>query len=128
MQFRDCKVAHNPPFSYGDCFRACMATLLDDDTFPHVFAFTDTLPTTILWDLVEDAIKQRGRKYDAFKLEELPEDFKGSYFVILRKPEGIVHAVIAEGDSIIHDPVANKAFALSGKVREHDVIGVGVIY
>lgn len=37
MNPRNCSIKHNPPYSHGDCMRACLATLLDRDDVPHFF-------------------------------------------------------------------------------------------
>lgn len=40
-------VAHNPPHSYGDCFRTCVAVMLDlpAEQVPHVFSRGEDGPT-----------------------------------------------------------------------------------
>lgn len=36
MNYKYAQVTHAPPFQFGDCFAACMRTMLQNDDFPHV--------------------------------------------------------------------------------------------
>lgn len=103
----DQQIMHDPDNGiYGDCQRACVASLLDlpASKVPHFFesgdenkfdnAFHDFLKSKNLWQLVTGEVTFR-------------ED---CYHMIYGKTErGTLHAVIAFCGEIVHDPHPSRA-------------------
>lgn len=107
-------IRHDPPGSFGDCFRACVASVLEVQDVPH-FYFDGPTP--------EEA-RERLRKYlrelhslepyligfpGVTPLEELlsgiESDNPGCKYILVCSVVGFgEHAVIAGDGKILHDP------------------------
>jgi hypothetical protein len=103
-------VTHNPPYTYGDCFRASIASILEIPTeeIPHPYQggedeWEDRYANMLGW------LKERHQIWVMFmkvRKEDL-NDFLMSYdgFVLLggRSPRG-PHLVVADRNGIVHNP------------------------
>lgn len=106
MEPRMCLTLHNPPKSYGDCIRACVATLTNDDDVPHVF---DERDADICWRELRAYLATKGKTLVIFTMDEPFEEMKEinsdtSYMLIGGTANGSNHAVICKNDEIIHNP------------------------
>lgn len=108
---RTCIVKHDPPNSYGDCLRACIASLCDDDSVPH---FVD--------DGDDERGQQRLRAYLASRglnpfYMALPGNLPlasifemmagvniGVEYLLFHTSHDADHVVICRDDKVIHDP------------------------
>ena len=108
LKIRNCKVIHNPPHSYGDCIRACLASLADDDDTPHLFG---THSSNEAWNAVQRYLKSKGKNLILFPIEadKNPFDFmlennqEVPYMLLARTLTGD-HAVLCINDEILRDP------------------------
>jgi len=66
MKPRYCQVPHNPPHSYGDCIRACIATMIDRDDVPHTFDGADNEKS---WYDLRSYLKSHGKNIALFIYE-----------------------------------------------------------
>lgn len=102
---------HDPPNSYGDCFRTAIASLLDTDRdeVPHFFdkCSDDWLKDAEAWLLT------KGLTLFEFPIGGELEDVLSAvarwnpdrYYLLLGKsPRGVNHQVIALNDKIVCDP------------------------
>lgn len=115
------------PGEFGDCWRACIASILDLEAsaVPNFFHFANaraadgTECNKIAYELGREWLAARGLglfrlwAYGSWSLEKLLEQY-GSFspdvpFIVHGTPTGIpqgedAHAVVAIGDRIAHDP------------------------
>lgn len=106
MEPRMCMTIHNPPESYGDCIRACIATLTDDDKVPHVFS--DKLSAEDSWHQLREYLKGK-RKFlflttvkDPF--DEMAENNPNIPFMLICSTDKGNHAVICKNGEVVHNP------------------------
>lgn len=108
MNFRMCQTDHNPPHSYGDCVRASMATLLDDDNFPHVF---DEREPEESWRIIREYLATKGKKLAVFQIEDIAtmaEDCPDIPYMLCCSTIIGGHAVVGMNGKVIHDPAYAK--------------------
>ena len=100
-----CQVEHNPPESYGDCVRACVATLIDRDDVPHTY---DGINSMKAWADLRKYLAEHGKTLALFQIEEpftsMAENNPGIAYMLLCRTAYADHAVVCRNDSIIHDP------------------------
>lgn len=113
-------IDHNPPYAYGDCVRACIATLLGIPLYEAPF-----LPPDAGWFAsANEFLAGRGLALVSLDWDEgtvrmsLSQDV---YFLLYGKsPRGYGHAVIArvEDGQIVtwHDPNPSRAGLLPGSI------------
>lgn len=106
MQPRVCQVKHDPPRSYGDCIRACLATMLDRDDVPHVF---DGRENEQSWYDLRAWLKSIKRTLFIADLAENPFEFMGQNnpdipYMLFCSSGNCDHAVVCEGNKVIHNP------------------------
>src|SRR5688572_30366291 len=104
MQPRVCQVKHNPPESYGDCIRACIATILDRDDVPHTFTHENFEQC---WNDLRIWLKPLGYApflsyFDnEFSLDEVLEFMRinnpDSVYMLMASAGGSDHCVVCEG-------------------------------
>lgn len=109
MKPRFCEVPHNPPFSYGDCIRACIATMIDRDDVPHVF---DVRPVRLSWITLRKYLKQHGKFIALFAIDHGYGEFMGAEndgvpYLLLGGTEQGDHAVVCVNGEVVHNPDAN---------------------
>ena len=109
-----CEVKHNPPETYGDCVRACIATLLDKsgDQVPHFYHDADAVAglqrlTTYLASLGYAPFYSH---YDgslplADVLNMMRENNPTVPYMLYGYTVTGPHVVVAKGDRVVHDPV-----------------------
>lgn len=105
------RVKHNPPETYGDCIRACIASILERDDVPHTF---DGRSPQEAWQAIRDYLKPLGfapffEDIDGdISLDELFHYMKinnpDSIYMLLAKSIDTDHCVVCQGDKIIHNP------------------------
>lgn len=105
MKPRNCTVPHNPPFSYGDCLRACVATLIDSDDVPHVF---DSRPILESWSALREWLRLQGKTLSIFPLDEhaefMSENNQDIPYILICATMNGNHAVVCRNGKIVHDP------------------------
>ncbi len=106
MNPRICTVKHNPPETFGDCVRACIATMIDRDDVPHVF---DSRPILTSWSQIRGWLAVHGKSLAIFPVEEhgdfMRENNPGvPYILFCSAFRGGDHAVICKDGEVIHDP------------------------
>ena len=108
MQFHHQLTKHNPPESYGDCVRTCLACLLDKEPRDVPNLFKDVEDTQLAWERTEEWLRSEG--YILFVLQivgpiesyfQWIKEFNPNILHILL---GNNHAVIACNGKILHDP------------------------
>ena len=110
-----CLVKHDPPHSYGDCFRACVASILDlpTDDVPHFYH--DGADGDVGTERVREFLNGLGYTivWFAFDGEALPLDEMLNIWgqmnpdvpaILLASNRDSDHAVVMRGDKIVHDP------------------------
>lgn len=106
MNPRMCTIKHNPPHTYGDCVKACIATLIDRDDVPHVF---DDRPPIESWEQIRAYLKSIGYNLFAMDTEEDPRPYMAknnpdvAYLLLCSNRDGN-HAVVCVGEELVHDP------------------------
>jgi hypothetical protein len=106
MKPRYCEVPHNPPHSYGDCIRACIATMIDRDDVPHFFS--DKNPENS-WYGLRIYLKSHGKNIAIFSVEKPFFYMKSTnedipYMLIGKGSRGGNHAIVCMNDEVIHNP------------------------
>lgn len=100
-----CKSPHTPPLSYGDCVRACVATLTNDSEVPHVFQGQSS---NVSWGLLRSYLKSKGLDIalcvvdDPF--EQIGELNPEIPYLLLCGTDYGDHAVICLNGKVWHDP------------------------
>lgn len=111
-----CKTTHKPPHSYGDCLRACVATVMDfePDFVPH-FADKGASADEALSD-ARKWFKQRGLTIACFafpgteSLSDVLDFMQGMNPTVTwllfgsTGPDGGDHVNVCQGGKIVHDP------------------------
>jgi len=131
IKLRECLVPHNPPYSYGDCIRACVATLADDDSLPHLFG---SAQPSEAWAALKKHLKSKGKNLVLFPLDaqENPFDFMAENnenvpYMLLCETAAGGHAIIGYNDQILHDPAWNKGSAIKGPLPNMGCWILGVV-
>lgn len=107
MKPRYCEVPHDPPHSYGDCIRACVATIIDRDDVPHVFD-DDNIEEG--WRSMRSYLASHGKFMAIFAIDDEPHEFMRDnnanipYILIGSSLGKVDHAVVCRDDRVIHDP------------------------
>lgn len=103
-----CRVKDDPPESYGDCLRACVASMLDLDAeaVPH---FHRNGPDSAArgWDEMADFLRTRGLYPFVTRSEDDPREQLaecGHYLLCGSTRSGSNHVVVCNGDSVAHNP------------------------
>lgn len=107
-----CRVKHDPPHTFGDCLRACVASIFDvedPETVPHFYH--DDPPVEVANKRLDDWCAERGFfpfivGYDGVNLS-----FQGLRSIVgIQSPDlhylvlGSNHIVVCQGDKMVHDP------------------------
>ena len=116
MEPRMCLSLHNPPKSYGDCIRACVATLINEDDVPHVFGEQEPEES---WRLLREYLATKGKFLAIFSTDETFEFMKENnrdvpYMLLCQMETGEDHALVCKNDKVIHNPAYYKS-AIKGK-------------
>lgn len=119
-----CAVKHNPDAgTYGDCVRACVATILDNDDVPHFFhdGTVDGFERLREW-LVSQKLAPFVTAYPgsiddvfAFHASYNPD---GVYMLFHRSASGVNHCVVCKGGAVLHDPAWVRS-PIAGPQDEH---------
>lgn len=106
-----CKVRHDPPHTYGDCVRACVATILNRDDVPH-FCHDD--PTAeVMFDRLREYLKPLGLapwvvQYGPDPIELLLDTLNqlnpDAPFILFGNTGTGDHAVVCQGGRVVHNP------------------------
>ena len=118
MNKRMCQVEHNPPHTYGDCIRACVATLIDRDDVPHTYNGGSPVKA---WQDLREYLKLHGKTLSLFEVTEpfftMAENNPDIPYMLLCKTANADHAVVCKNDVVIHDP----SHAKSEIIGEHSL-------
>lgn len=107
----NCIVKHNPPESYGDCLRACVASVIERDDVPHfaidgngeasVYRMREYLaPHGIIPAYFP--ISGEAKLTDVF--DHMTQHYPHTEYLLFCQCGGNDHCVIGCDDKIIHDP------------------------
>jgi len=125
MTPQDQEFIHVPGEQYGDCMRACIASLLDLPIaeVPHFLRDADG-DAQKFWGGVLDFAEARGWDYLSAFPEHRPElaEAMGGYHIMggpSPRGGGLLHAVVGKEGQIVFDPHPSKA-GLSGDPAEWD--------
>jgi len=109
----DCQVKHNPPFSYGDCLRACVASIMEmmPEYVPHFCAHGEDVEET--WNNMRRWLRLRGLAPFIFALpgdmillevcEHISAQNPDTYYLVFGKQGKGDHVVVC-ADKPVHDP------------------------
>ena len=104
-----CEHYHNPPHSFGDCTRACVASLAEDENVPHTF---DTRSPENSWAAMRKYLHSKGKflvLWDVESTTALVYNNPDIHVMILGATEsGVDHAMIYRNGKPIHNPSKNK--------------------
>ena len=105
MKRRYCEIEHNPPHSYGDCVRACVATVINRDDVPHTYKGDSHQA----WLEMRDYLKEHGKSFLVFASGEPYDGMLANnpdipYILMGKSSTGSNHAVVCINNKIIHDP------------------------
>lgn len=113
-----CRVKHNPPETYGDCVRACIATITDDKNVPHTF---DGRESEESWSQLRAYLKSKNR---FLMLTPVPDPWEfmetqnpGIPYMLLCQNKNGDHAVVCKDGRVWHDP----AWYKTDIVGEHSI-------
>ena len=105
-----CQVKNDPPHSYGDCLRACVASLLDMETLSVPHFVHDGCAPEMTFQRLREWLVGRGLvpMMSGYPASETPDEllhFMGEtnpcvHYILLSAN----HAVVCYGDKIVHDP------------------------
>ena len=106
-------VPHNPPESWGDCLRACIASVLDRDDVPHFMHDGD--PDGEWCQRVRDWAHANGMVYLQFTysgegnalrdiLLYMGQSNPDTYYILTGASPISDHSVVCLNDEIVHDP------------------------
>lgn len=110
MQGDICRIKNDPPHSYGDCLRACIASLLNMPTVDVPHFVRDGCEPEVTYQRVREWLAGRGLvpMFSGYAASETPDDVlrfmgetnPGVYYILMSAD----HAVICCNDEIVHDP------------------------
>lgn len=106
-----CQVKHNPPESYGDCVRACVASVLERDDVPHFFENGDG---DLAFDLMREYLSRHGLIPAYFPISgeaefsevgtHMMEHYRDTTYLMFCSNRDGDHCVVGCNDKMIHDP------------------------
>lgn len=116
MTPRKSTISHDPKTGkWGDCWRACLASLLDLE--PHQVPHFHDRGNPRAWEMTREWLVGRGLCLVSVPIkEESPEratEFAGSicpdahYLVTGRGHSGALHTVVCKGAEVVHDPTGS---------------------
>lgn len=105
-----CRVKNDPPHSYGDCLRACIASMLDLPTEEVPHFVHDGCEPEVTFTRVREWLAERKLvpMFSGYPTNETPEDIlffmgttnPGVHYILFSAN----HAVVGCGNEIVHDP------------------------
>lgn len=112
----NCQIKHSPENgTYGDCLRACVASILelDSNDVPHFLH--DNCNTETMIERMKEFLKPRSLKpfwlfFDGESVEmqdvlnHMAKINSGIYYMLYGATESGDHVVIAHNDKIVHNP------------------------
>ena len=122
-----CMSMHNPPKTYGDCIRACIAMLTDDDQVPHVFS--DIIEPEKSWHQLRSYLETKGKFLFLVGVEchkEMAENNPDIPYMLICGTATGNHAVICLNGKVIHNP-AYYPSEITGPPENSDEYVVGII-
>jgi hypothetical protein len=109
----DMTTVHNPPESIGDCFRCCIASILElpADQVPHVYEGEGWFDETgrVGMKRLRDWLATIGFYYFEFelpadKVDEWVDGFDCHYIISGMGARGVRHVCVGFSGKIVHDP------------------------
>lgn len=102
------------PGQEGDCFRACVASILElpREDVPHFAQLTAGSSSAAFWNMAYDWLEARGYEYVYRNRRGRAELGKDDYQIMVGpspRGNGTYHAVVGQGGTIIHDPHPSRA-------------------
>ena len=127
------QVKNDPPRSYGDCQRACIASILELPAWAVPHFVEDGDPNDEMLGRVRGWLADRGIVYATMAFEGSPLEAMGicapdTYYILGGASPIGNHAVVAINDEIVHDPAGRPpgkqiVGPLSNGHYEVDIIG-----
>lgn len=109
-----CRVSHNPPHTYGDCIRACVASILnlDPEKVPHFIedgCDGETVHARIRAWLGERNLAPFWTHFDgSIPLEDIlslvGEQNPTAYYILYGATADGDHVVVCRGGEVVHNP------------------------
>lgn len=138
MKFHHCRVKHNPPETYGDCLRACVASIIgvnNPEEVPH-FA-DDGADGDVVLSRMRGWLNNRDYGFFVAHFPAMPmEDFMRTmnennpdtpYMLFGETLTGENHVIIIQGGEILHNPAwygGNNLKPIDGAMWQVAVIAV----
>jgi hypothetical protein len=93
----------------GDCFRACVASILElpISEVPHFAQLTHGSSSAAFWNMAYDWLEERGYEYTFCSRVNRPGRDKAEFHMLTGlspRGNGTYHCVVAQGGVIVHDP------------------------
>lgn len=98
----------------GDCFRACIASVLElpISEVPHFAQLTHGSSSSAFWNMAYDWLEARGYEYTFRSRMNRADQDKAEYHMMTGpspRGNGTYHCVVAQGGVIVHDPHPTRA-------------------
>lgn len=128
----DMTTVHEPPDSIGDCFRCCIASILElpPEDVPHVYDSEGWRDESgkVGMQRLQDFLRERGFRFleiewEADALPNWKEQLAFHHTLSGISPRGNQHAVVGYGGQMVHDPHPSRA----GIAPENGNFRVGII-
>lgn len=126
---RMCLASSNPEAGkYGDCVRACIATLIDRDDVPH--AFTTLEKTLEAWAIIRAYLAEQGKNVAVFMIAEHFEFMHvcnpGVPYMMMHQTHHGAHAIVCQDGAVLHDPAWYKS-AIEGPLTTVNAYIIAII-
>lgn len=137
MQYHKQLFQHEPEKGiYGDCYRTCIACLLDlsPKEVPH-FLFDNTADGKVFDRRTKDFLASKGLTNFTIAMDTSLEDLLSTmehlnpeiyYLLTGYSDRGVNHVVICKGGEIIHDP-SNVGYGLTGPAQPNGYYWIEVL-
>lgn len=126
---RMCMAVSNPEAGkYGDCIRACIATLIDRDDVPHPFSTAEN--TVAAWGVMRSYLAQHGKNIAIFAIDEhfqfMKETNPGVAYMMMHETHRGAHAVVCQDGAVLFDPAFYRS-EIVGPLKTVNGYIVGII-
>lgn len=109
-----CQITHNPPETYGDCLRACVATVLDLQSHEVPHFYNDGCSGEVGTQRLRDWLKSRRQTpfFVGFDASMSVNDViecngianPGAVYLLFGATKNGDHVVVCQDGEIVHDP------------------------
>lgn len=109
-----CQITHNPPETYGDCLRACVATVLDLQSHEVPHFYNDGCSGEVGTQRLRDWLKSRKQAaffvaFDSYMprndvVQSVGIMNPGAVYLLFGATKNGDHVVVCQDGEIVHDP------------------------